>query len=180
MFASTGQYGRAVENYDRAIQLNPQDGVAFYNRGLSRFYQGQFVAAAQDLAQAEQLTPPDLYRVLQLYLAQIRAGLANRDEFPAKTSRFNLQQWPGPIVSMFLSGMIPQAVLDVAPDSNAEARRGKPCEAYFYVGQYLLIQGRRSEAISMFQRAVATGLTGFIEYNAAKAELARLGESIRK
>ena len=59
-------------------------------------------------------------------------------------------------------------------------RRGKQCEAYFYVGQYLLIQGKRSEAVAMFQRDVATGLTGFIEYNAAKAELARLGENIRR
>jgi lipoprotein NlpI len=78
---------------------------------------------------------------------------------------------------MYLAGVTPQAVLDVAADSDAETRRVKQSEAYFYVGEYLLMQGKRSEAIDMFRRAVATGLTGSIEYDAAKAELARLGES---
>ncbi len=56
-------------------------------------------------------------------------------------------------------------------------RRPLLCEAYFYVGEYLLLQGRRDEAVTMFRRALDTGVTKFLEYTGAKVELERISAS---
>jgi lipoprotein NlpI len=76
---------------------------------------------------------------------------------------------------MYLGRLTPAAVFDQAVDSDPKRQRAMQCEAYFYVGYHLLIEGKRSEAAAMFQRAVATGVTEFIEYQAARAQLSRLG-----
>jgi tetratricopeptide (TPR) repeat protein len=37
-----GQPDRAIEDYDQAIQLNPNYALAFYNRGVAYGDKGQF------------------------------------------------------------------------------------------------------------------------------------------
>jgi len=48
---------RAIEDYDEAIRLNPQDAEAYYNRGTAYLDLGQFERAIQDLDEAIRLNP---------------------------------------------------------------------------------------------------------------------------
>jgi tetratricopeptide (TPR) repeat protein len=43
-----GQTDRAIEDYDQAIRLNPQDADAFYNRGIAYADKGQTDRAIAD------------------------------------------------------------------------------------------------------------------------------------
>jgi rhomboid protease GluP len=65
-------------------------------------------------------------------------------------------------------------VLSAAVASDATKDREQHCEAYFYLGEYQIITGNPQEAKILFQHAVDTQLTSFIEYTAAQAELKRL------
>lgn len=51
------QYQRAIQDYDRTIQLDPNDAMAFNNRGSSYYYLKQYQRAIQDYDQAIQLDP---------------------------------------------------------------------------------------------------------------------------
>jgi lipoprotein NlpI len=68
-----------------------------------------------------------------------------------------------------------QEALRAADDSNPKRQREKKCEAYFYIGQLLLTQGKKNEALKMLRAAAATNVTDFVEYEGAKVELKRLG-----
>src|SRR5215471_6865576 len=170
-----GDYNRAIENYDLAIELNPKHVDAFSNRGLVRFYQGQFAAAVPDFSRAVKLTPTNLYRILLLYLAQARAGQNAQDDLARATIGLDLKEWPGPIVSMYLGKVPEQAVYDAVADADPNRQRQKRCQAYFYVGQQMLIGQKNGEAAKMFRETVATNAPNLFEYEGAHAELKHLG-----
>jgi lipoprotein NlpI len=174
-YAAKDDYDRAIQDYTQALRLNPNFTAAFRHRGWARFAQGQFAAAVPDLARAAQLAPADIQSVLWLYVAQSRAGQGGRDDLARAAARLNLAPWPGPVVSLYLGTSTEQAVVAAAADPHPKTQREQQCGAYFYVGEHLLLQGRRAEAAKMFQAAVATGAAHFLEFGGAKAELKRLG-----
>ena len=169
-------YPLAIKDFGEAIELDPDYPLAFYNRGLARFDQGLYIAAVPDFVRAVQLDPAKPYRVLALYLAKARGGDVDKEMLAANAKQLNLSQWPGPVVSLYLDQITPQAVIDAAKDPDPATQRERQCEAYFYIGEYLLIANQKAEAARMFQAAVATGVTSLFEHASAKAELRRLAQ----
>ena len=55
--AALGQYVAATSDYDKAIQLKPDDADAYYNRGVVKHKLGQHSAAISDYDKAIQLKP---------------------------------------------------------------------------------------------------------------------------
>ena len=169
-------YAQAIKDYGEAIDIDPDYPLAFYNRGLARFDQGFYIAAVPDFVRAVQLDPAKPYRVLALYLAKARGGDPDREMLATNASQLNLTQWPGPVVSLYLGQAPPQAVLNATQDPDPRVQRERQCEAYFYIGEYLLIANQKAEAARMFEAAVSTGITSLFEYASAKAELRRLAQ----
>src|SRR4051812_7421179 len=56
-YDNKGQYDRAIEDYDQAIKLNPNDADVFVNRGNAYARKGQNDRAIQDFDQALKLDP---------------------------------------------------------------------------------------------------------------------------
>jgi len=168
-------YAQAIEDYDKAIALDPTFQLAYYNRAFARFDQGLFSASVPDFARAVELDPSRTYRVLGLYLAKARAGDVDRKGLASNAAQLNLTRWPGPVVALFLGQITPQAMIAAARDPDPSMQRERHCEAYFYAGEFYLIQGQRAAAVEMFQSAVATAVTSLFEHSSAKGELRRLG-----
>ncbi len=55
-YSDLGQYARAIQDYDEAIRLNPNDDKAFYNRGGAYYGLRQYARAIQDYDEAIRLT----------------------------------------------------------------------------------------------------------------------------
>ena len=47
-YAVLGQYQLAIEDYDKAIQLDPEDAMAYYNRGVAYKELGRYHRAIED------------------------------------------------------------------------------------------------------------------------------------
>lgn len=54
-----GERQRAIERYDRAIELNPQMVMAYNNRGAALMAQGEYTRAIGDFSRALELNPQD-------------------------------------------------------------------------------------------------------------------------
>jgi len=52
-----GRYGEAIEEYNKAIELNPNYAIAYAERGQAYFELGQYDLAIPDLAKAIELDP---------------------------------------------------------------------------------------------------------------------------
>jgi lipoprotein NlpI len=54
---------------------------------------------------------------------------------------------------------------------RAEEEQTEHCEAYFFLGEYALLQGKEVDAVLLFREAIATGATNNLAYSGAQAEL---------
>jgi lipoprotein NlpI len=169
-----GDLARAIQDYDEAINIDPNNAQAFSGKGRALFYLGRLGDARAAFATAVKVAPKDMYNALWLYLARSRAGQNGKEELAANAKNLDANEWPRPIVQLYLGAVTPKNVLASAADSDPKKNRERNCEAYFYLGEQALIRGDRQEAIRLFQATLETDVTNFIEYQAAQAELKRL------
>lgn len=57
MAIQVGEYERAVEDYTQALQVDPQNSYAYYNRGITRDRSGDYEGAIADFTHAITLDP---------------------------------------------------------------------------------------------------------------------------
>jgi lipoprotein NlpI len=95
-------------------------------------------------------------------------------ELAKKAAKLNLQAWSKEVVGLYLGNTTIETVLSAAkgPDPKIDCERH--CEAYFYLGEEKLGQGKRSEAATLFQKSIETGITNFIDNTGTRSELKRL------
>lgn len=178
---SRRDFDQAIALYTKAIDsgdLSPKDLVdAHHYRGNANFFLGRFAVAARDYERSLAIDPGNIYPALWLYFTRARAGGNAAQELSRNAKNLDVFYWPGPVISLFLGKTTPKEVLAAAADPflPKRAQRDLECEAYFYVGQYFLLRGESDEAVRLFRKALATNATDFIEYDAAKVELERLG-----
>jgi tetratricopeptide (TPR) repeat protein len=68
------EYDRAIQDYDQAIKLNPNNAHAFNNRGLAYANKGDNDRAIQDYDQAIKLNPNDAVAIKNLADAVAKRG----------------------------------------------------------------------------------------------------------
>ena len=106
--------------------------------------------------------------MLWLFVAQNRAGQDAASELTANAASLKTKGWPYPVVDLYLGKQSVDAVFAKAGNTNER------CEAYFYIGEWHLMQGRQDEAISPLRSAVETCPKDFVGYTGAVAELERI------
>ena len=51
------EHDRAIEDFNKAIQLNPDHALAYANRGVAYYYKGDYDCAIEDFNKVIQLNP---------------------------------------------------------------------------------------------------------------------------
>ena len=171
-------YKRAIEDFTEAAQRDPTLPQAHQTLGFARFFVGDFQPAARNFADSLDLRRDDVYAMLWIYIVRSRVGENDAKNILRQVSReVNISEWPGTLVAYYLGNMNQEALLKAANDSDPKRRREKQCEANFYIGQQLLIEGKKAEAAKMFKAALATNVTKFVEYEGARVELQRMASA---
>jgi len=67
------------------------------------------------------------------------------------------------------------AVRKAAASSDPEIERGQRCEVDFYIGEWRVLRGERSEGRKLLEKARDECPSYFIEYEIIPVELKRLG-----
>jgi tetratricopeptide (TPR) repeat protein len=182
-----GDFANAAAAHDNAIRIDKSYLADMIDRGYARFALADFNGAADDFARGLALPRDRGYTMIWLYLSrEQQARIVQGDKYdqqrdgghsdPAKEllsnasklRRSNGQGWPLPIIEVFLGSRSDNDVLGSAKDDDQR------CEAYFYIGEWLLLHGKREDAIKSLQEAVQFCRFDFVERAGAKAELRRL------
>jgi hypothetical protein len=166
-YIKSGDFDRARQSLDGAIQSNPGADNAYFERGRLSLYRGDFAKAIADLERASAV-PVTPYPALWLFVSRERAGVDGGAQFTTQTRSWPSGSWPYPVVQQMLGRI--SAVDARAAASNDDER----CEADFYNGELLLARREVDLAKSILRRALDECPRAFIEREGADAELKRL------
>ena len=168
---------QAINDYTKVIKLAPGRTDTLFSRGFLAFYEGRLDLAAGDFATVFKSAKGSLrdYALIWKYLSDVRNGADLLEALKSFDGLDNQKTWPGVLISMFSGTARPEDVLAAAKDANPKKQREQECIAFFFLGQQQLIQGNRDAAEDYFRKTVATGVTHYRQYAAAKTELKRLG-----
>ncbi len=162
-----GDLDRAIVQSTTAIDLAPKDPVMHRGRGYIQFCRGRFEAAAADMERSLALQF-DPYAALFLYLSIARLPGRAKPDLAALASRGTAAGWPGPVFGLLMARSTEQEVLHATTTAPEQA------EAYFYVGEWHLLNGRKDEGRRALEIALRSMPPWFNEYSAAQAELTRI------
>ncbi len=171
-----GRVKQAIKDYGRAIRQGPGGVDAYFSRGILNFYGGHMAAAADDFTAVLKKADGSLrhYAFLWLYLSRARQG----DSLAGQGGLIRVADmavWPGVIVSYYRGRKSAKDVLDAAQDADPQRQKEKESVAFFFLGQYELLQGDEDGAADYFRKTLAAGVTTYRQYGAARRELQRLG-----
>ncbi|HEY6354723.1 MAG TPA: tetratricopeptide repeat protein, partial [Burkholderiaceae bacterium] len=155
----------------------PGGGRGFVTKGLgnAQYYQGHYAEAEASFREAAQeSTGEDRdFALIWLFLSAQRNGGKGRDAIAPFVGQTDSERWPGAVVH-FLAGRVSQDDLLRSARKDKQMERLNLSEAWFYVGQQLLLTGDSEGARRMFQRTVEIGALPYREHAFAQIELKRV------
>lgn len=165
----------ALPQLETAARLAPHVPHVWRALGYVHYANGNWDAAIPLFERAIALgSAHEPYAHFALHLSAKRAGRTG-PPLPVMAPGGAVPAWPD-IINGFLHGAVTEDDLLLSAQNLPPpgARRGRGCEAYFYIGTTRLLSGDVRGARYAFQEAVATEADSFTEHVLARAELARL------
>jgi len=172
--ASLQQYPEAFQDYDKVLQLDPSNLNVFKSRGIVNFVLGRYEDAIIDNKLYLRKRPDDLYRIIWLYLNERYNDRQADTTISRYITGLNLDLWPGAIIKLYLGDITFEELQNAFQTNQLNMNAGNACEAYFYLGQYFLLNNDRVSAKKYFAKAIKTQATDYIEYKLSLALIQKL------
>lgn len=167
-----GRIQASVDTYDQLARIVPDTAPWLWQRGIALYELGRYDECARQFAAYHEASPQDLESVAWHYFCQARIvspAIARRTLLAAGSDPRVLR---AEIYEMIAGRRTPASLLALADASVSLVR----FYAHLYVGFYLEVEGRASEALREFEIAASppyVGEGGFMNV-VARIHLARL------
>lgn len=181
-FFHKGDYGRAIQGYNEAIRLNPTSLNAYNNRGLIYLIQNRLTAAIADFEYtifASLSSSAAASAALWLDGASKRQRFDDAHLLAQVASATDLSKWPGPVLKFDLGQVTAAELMADALNGDARIQSFQVCEANYFTGEDALFHHQRTTALARLKTARDGCPKGDGAYDAALAELKRVGTSAK-
>ena len=173
-------YDGALEAFNTVFSLDPDYEYIFLNRALNFYYVERYNLAEQDFLAFYQRNKSDPYRVLWLYLNELKFKPAEAQKNLAQRAiGLSNDYWGTYIVQYYLGKLSVQELQNKAQHFAAQTSTQYAeilTETYFYLAKQKLNMGQTDEAETLFKLSIANQVYNFVEYRFAVFELAKLGQ----
>ena len=173
-------YDGALEAFNTVFSLDPDYEYTFLNRALDFYYVGRYNLAEQDFLAFYQRNKSDPYRVLWLYLNELKFKPAEAQKNLAQRAVGLSQDYWGTYIVQYYLGKLSVQELQAKAQQFASKTATQYAEilteTYFYLAKQKLNMGQVDEAETLFKLAVANQVYNFVEYRFAVFELSKLGQ----
>ena len=173
-------YDGALEAFNTVFSLDPDYEYTFLNRALDFYYVGRYNLAEQDFLAFYQRNKSDPYRVLWLYLNELKFKPAEAQKNLAQRAVGLSQDYWGTYIVQYYLGKLSAQELQAKAQQFATKTATQYAEVltetYFYLAKQKLNMGQIDEAETLFKLAVANQVYNFVEYRFAVFELSKLGQ----
>ena len=173
-------YDGALEAFNTVFSLDPDYEYTFLNRALDFYYVERYNLAEQDFLSFYQRNKSDPYRVLWLYLNELKFKPAEAQKNLAQRAVGLSQDYWGTYIVQYYLGKLSVQELQAKAKQFATKTATQYAEilteTYFYLAKQKLNMGQVDEAETLFKLAVANQVYNFVEYRFAVFELSKLGQ----
>jgi len=173
-------YDGALEAFNTVFSLDPDYEYTFLNRALDFYYVERYNLAEQDFLAFYQRNKSDPYRVLWLYLNELKFKPAEAQKNLAQRAVGLSQDYWGTYIVQYYLGKLSVQELQAKAQQFATKTATQYAEilteTYFYLAKQKLNMGQVDEAETLFKLAVANQVYNFVEYRFAVFELSKLGQ----
>ena len=173
-------YDGALEAFNTVFSLDPDYEYTFLNRALDFYYVERYNLAEQDFLAFYQRNKSDPYRVLWLYLNELKFKPAEAQKNLAQRAVGISQDYWGTYIVQYYLGKLSVQELQAKAQQFATKTATQYAEilteTYFYLAKQKLNMGQIDEAETLFKLAVANQVYNFVEYRFAVFELSKLGQ----
>lgn len=173
-------YDGALEAFNTVFSLDPDYEYTFLNRALDFYYVERYNLAEQDFLAFYQRNKSDPYRVLWLYLNELKFKPAEAQKNLAQRAVGLSQDYWGTYIVQYYLGKLSVQELQAKAQQFATRTATQYAEilteTYFYLAKQKLNMGQVDEAETLFKLAVANQVYNFVEYRFAVFELSKLGQ----
>lgn len=173
-------YDSALEAFNTVFSLDPDYEYTFLNRALDFYYVERYNLAEQDFLAFYQRNKSDPYRVLWLYLNELKFKPAEAQKNLAQRAVGLSQDYWGTYIVQYYLGKLSVQELQAKAQQFATKTATQYAEilteTYFYLAKQKLNMGQVDEAETLFKLAVANQVYNFVEYRFAVFELSKLGQ----
>ena len=173
-------YDGALEAFNTVFSLDPDYEYTFLNRALDFYYVERYNLAEQDFLAFYQRNKSDPYRVLWLYLNELKFKPAEAQKNLAQRAVGLSQDYWGTYIVQYCLGKLSVQELQAKAQQFATKTATQYAEilteTYFYLAKQKLNMGQVDEAETLFKLAVANQVYNFVEYRFAVFELSKLGQ----
>ena len=173
-------YDGALEAFNTVFSLDPDYEYTFLNRALDFYYVERYNLAEQDFLAFYQRNKSDPYRVLWLYLNELKFKPAEAQKNLAQRAVGLSQDYWGTYIVQYYLGKLSVQELQAKAQQFASKTATQYAEilteTYFYLAKQKLNMGQVDEAETLFKLAVANQVYNFVEYRFAVFELSKLGQ----
>ena len=173
-------YDGALEAFNTVFSLDPDYEYTFLNRALNFYYVERYNLAEQDFLACYQRKKSDPYRVLWLYLNELKFKPAEAQKNLAQRAVGLSQDYWGTYIVQYYLGKLSVQELQAKAQQFATKTATQYAEilteTYFYLAKQKLNMGQIDEAETLFKLAVANQVYNFVEYRFAVFELSKLGQ----
>jgi len=112
---------------------------------------------------------------LWVHIARGKEGDSRVEELRRNAAKVNLNEWPGPVLALYLGEATLDQVRSAAARGEAKTQEEQNCQAAFYIGEYELQRKNETNARRLLKTAAERCAKDLIEQRAAVSELRRIG-----
>ena len=177
IFTQMGMLDSAYESFDSTLDLAPDHPYAHRNRGIALYYGERYDLANDDLLPHYQQDIDDPYRVIWLYINDLKytpqqAHTLLQQRYTASDK----QDWGWQIVRMYLGEISEEQFLtEIAEQSQSNEQLAlRLTEGYFYLAQIYQHNQDYPTAIMLYKLALSGNVYEFIEHRLSLLELSRI------
>jgi len=152
-----GDFPRAVQDYDRMVELDAEQDASHWRRGIALFYAGEYAKGAAQFERYHSFDQVDRENGIWRYLSQRKAhGLKTAREGLLKYEKDDREPFPD-VYRLFAGTIEPAEVLERIETASVseDEREKRRFYAELYIGLNEAVEGRDAEARKHLAKTVA-------------------------
>jgi tetratricopeptide (TPR) repeat protein len=153
-----GDEKAALADLDTVEEKSRDPAYASQARGTLYMSEGKFGEAASSFARAVGYRHTNAEYVLYLHLANLNAGIDDKEDFATNASHADLSRWPGPLVKMFLGEIGPADATAAVSEGQYQYYEplNRMCDATFSKAVWTQFVRKDEKAARQFYERIMT------------------------